>query len=156
MRDKGDWIYLPHESDLDESPPWPLSTKCDIVYGKGEDMMIEDLHWRELEHWDNLWEKGQSLMWMIDGLQMNVAIYCRVLTKVEAAMDLTSAGILAELRRREEDLGLNAAGLARNKWRFEKSKQHTVEAHELAEDVGAAKAEADNVTDLFAGFKREA
>lgn len=154
-RDKGDWVYLPSVSQMDP-PEWPLNNSCNVVYGKGEDVIVEDLHRRELHLWNKLWAKGQALMWHIDDLDLEVALYCRALTKTEAQMDVTSSGMLAELRRMSEGLGLNAAGLLRNKWRFKTQDEHSVEAHELAEDVGAATESDAAVVDLFAGVRREA
>ena len=155
LRDKSDWIYLPAESNMD-APDWPLTKHCNVTHGKGEDAEHEDLHWRELQLWDQLWQKGQAIMWAIDGLEFQVAMYCRAFTKAEATMDITSSGMLAEIRRQEEGLGLNTSGLLRNKWRFEASKEHTVEAHEKREDVGEAKQPDAAVVDLFPGVARQA
>jgi hypothetical protein len=154
-RDKGDWVYLPTESEMDP-PEWPLNRTCAVTYGRGEDAETEELHDREMALWRKLWAKGQALMWHIDGLDLEVALYCRALTKTEAQMDVTSSGMLAELRRMSEGLGLNAAGLLRNKWRFKTQDDHSVEAHELAEDANAAVAGNAAVVDLFAGVRREA
>lgn len=153
-RDKGDWIYLPEKSGRRKAPDWPLTKTATVVYGKGEDAISEDIHHLEIRHWERLWRKGQSLMWEIDGQEVQVALYVRALTRAEVTMDITSSGMLAEIRRQEEGLGLNTAGLARNKWRFERFKDHTVEAAEHAEDAGQRKA--DNVVDLWDGLQREA
>lgn len=138
------------------APEWPLDAVFNIKFGSGEDTTWDDHHYREVEHWEKLWKQGQAPMWLINKQETAVALYCRTLTLVEASMGTSSAPLLSELRRAQEDLGLSTAGLSRNKWRFARQDEISVAtAEKVAGTKPAAAAKAgkgkSNVTDLFAG-----
>jgi hypothetical protein len=157
--DKGDWALLPAKWDY-PAPEWPLDGVFYVTFGRGEDATSHDYHDREVEHWNKLWTQGQAPMWLINKQETAVALYCRTLTLVEKSMGTSSAPLLSELRRAQEDLGLSTAGLSRNKWRFAKQGEISVAAAESAQPPapgkGARGKKNADVVDLFAGVTTRA
>ena len=151
-------MILPAVSGL-ETPEWPLTDSLEIKLGSGPEAVVEECHEREIELWGKVWQKGQAVMWQIDGLEWQVAMFIRIMVTVETKVGYSAAGVLGELRQREEALGMTPPAMLRNKWRFaaaeELSAAKAAEAAEAAEaaDRAAAKGTAGtNVMDLFGGL----
>jgi hypothetical protein len=63
-----------------------------------------------------MWAKPQALMWERHGQQVEVALYVRNLTLVEAPGSPVNAGTL--LRQQSDSLGLTTPGLRFNRWKI--------------------------------------
>lgn len=100
-RDGHEWIVLPAEGRLGQSPAWPLSKA-----GK-----------REAELWRGEWKRPQAIVWERNDQQIEVALYVRSLVAAEKRDAPVVARTL--VRQQQEALGISLPGLARNRWRIE-------------------------------------
>jgi hypothetical protein len=71
---------------------------------------------RELEIWVEAWSTPQACAWFVESWRWpTVAEFCRFKALCESE---PNASLIGQLHRYREDLGLSAAGLARNGWKI--------------------------------------
>ena len=111
----GDWIVLSAAGRPGPAPEWPLPLSNE----------------REIEVWSDLWSKPQAIEWERLGNHHYVGLFVRRLVEAE---DWGSAVNLSTLvRQMSDELGLTAAGLARNRWKIERVEdKQAPERHESA------------------------
>lgn len=97
-RDGSEWVVLPAGGRAGTPPDWPLTEASP----------------RELEWWVRLWAYPQAEQWEKLGQAVEVAIYVRRLSEVEAPGAPAALGTL--VRQLSENLGLTIPGMLRLKW----------------------------------------
>lgn len=98
----GEWVTLPAVGRSGPAPVWPMPSVTD----------------RESEVWSALWSKPQALEWERLGQEHYVALYVRRLVEAEVAGSAVNLSTL--VRQMSDELGLTAAGMARNRWKVER------------------------------------
>ncbi|PWG08766.1 hypothetical protein DF268_35955 [Streptomyces sp. V2] len=98
--DKAGWTLLPAEGREGEPPEWPLTEPAE----------------RELELWDELWERPQAVMWEELGQHLEVALFVRCLAEAEQTGAKVDVRKLA--RQYLDSLGLSVQGMLRNRWKI--------------------------------------
>lgn len=97
--DQAGWVTLPSQGRDGETPDFP---------GVGSDS--------ELELWAELWVLPQAVEWERLRLHREVALYCRAY--VLAMGGEAKAADRTLVRQLADSLGLNTAGLNRNRWKI--------------------------------------
>ena len=121
--DAATWVTLPAEGRLGDTPEFPGSPTDD-----------------ELELWAELWTMPQAIEWDRLRLHREVALYCRSYVHAMTTADVKATDRTL-VRQLADSLGLNTAGMARNRWRI---------GIVASDDAGETPAEAeDNVRNLF-------
>ncbi len=92
------WTHLPAEGRQGETPAWPLTRMSS----------------REGVLWAELWTRPQAVRWELDRIQLEVAMYVRVLARAERPK--APASDVKEEKARANALGLTRDGLAKNHW----------------------------------------
>ena len=73
---------------------------------------------RELMIWDDAWRTPQACAWSMEPWRHRIiAQYCRVSALIELSPD-PGPGLIAQLHRFRDQLGLTPAGLSENGWRI--------------------------------------
>lgn len=98
--DVAGWKVLPITGRAGDPPDWPLTEATG----------------REMKFWAELWRKPQATEWEKLGQVVDVALYVRRLTEVEAPG--ASASLGNHVLRLAEGLGLTIPGLLRNRWQI--------------------------------------
>jgi hypothetical protein len=93
-------IWLPAEGRQGETPSWPLPRPRK----------------RELELWRRLWATPQAVAWEMQGIDLVIARFARLLAVAERP-DATAA-ILGEVRQLEDRLGLTVMSMLRLRWQI--------------------------------------
>lgn len=112
--DQAGWSTLPAEGRTGPPPEWPLV----------------DVEPREWDLWRNLWERPQAVMWERLGLDIEVALFVRLLAEAEEPQPRGEAAKLT--KQYMESLGLTAPGLARLRWKIGPVEQEAAPAEEAA------------------------
>lgn len=90
---------LPNEGYRGEAPVFPLDSPSD----------------REMEVWLSLWKTPQAAAWAAEPWRwQGVAMYARVLVRAEDPESM--AGVLAQVHRFADQIGMTPAGLKENGW----------------------------------------
>lgn len=90
---------LPNEGYKGEVPEFPLDSPSE----------------RELEVWGSLWGTPQAAAWAVEPWRWpGVAMYARVLVRAEDPECM--AGVLAQVHRFADQIGMTPAGLKENGW----------------------------------------
>ena len=101
-----DFVVLPVTGYDGGAPAWPLPDTESIELGLAEQTI-----------WEELWRTPQAFAWAQPGEQWRlrqVALYARTLARCET-FD-APAGLLAQLERMGDRIGLSKPGLALNGW----------------------------------------
>ena len=99
-RDAKDWVTLP-STGIPEVPEWPLV----------------DPTTRELDLWKGLWtRRPQAHMWVLLGLEQEVAMYVRRFAEAEIPGSPVVLGTL--VRQLGDSLGLTTNGLRVHRWKI--------------------------------------
>lgn len=96
--DQAGWTVLPHRRE-GTPPQWPLTTPAD----------------REMDLWDELWERPQAIMWERMGQDLEVALFVRTLAQAE--LPDAKGDVRKLVRQYLDSLGLSVQGMLRNRWR---------------------------------------
>lgn len=96
----GGWTTLPAEGRTGPAPEWPLTEQTP----------------REMDLWDDLWEKPQAVMWEEMDQAVEVAMFVRTLA--EAEKPDCRVDIRKMVRGYLDSLGLSVAGMLRNRWKI--------------------------------------
>ena len=96
-KDDAAWTVLDPKGKVKDVPEWPLVMPLD----------------REIELWNTIWERPQSVLWEENSLEIEVALYIRRLAEVE--LEGTSASRHALLQRLMESLSLTTPSMYRAK-----------------------------------------
>lgn len=101
-RDGGDWITLDPDGRKGKKPPaWPLTNATK----------------RETALWAREWRRPQAVQWLVNGLELEVALYVRSLVAAEKPSSPVNLRTL--VKQQQEALGISLPGLARNRWRID-------------------------------------
>lgn len=98
--DAATWITLPSEGRQGDTPDFPGDPSSD-----------------ELELWVELWTMPQAVEWERLRLHREVALYCRAYVHAMSGVDVKSSDRTL-VRQLGDSLGLNTAGMARNRWKI--------------------------------------
>lgn len=102
-RDRADdatWVTLPSER-AGAAPEWPLTVPPSPA---------------EVTHWGRVWRTPQATQWERNDLQVEVALYVRVLAQAETPGAAVS--LIKEARTMQENLGLSYVGLLKYRWKI--------------------------------------
>ena len=99
----GEWVTLPAAGRTSPAPEWPLPGLAD----------------REAAVWSQLWAKPQALEWERLGNEHYVALFVRRLC--EAELPGAPVNLSTLVRQMSDELGLTAGGMARNRWKIERT-----------------------------------
>lgn len=100
---------LPHAGFQAEAPQFLLP----------DDTGVPELRDRELTIWREAWGTPQACAWIGEKLRWRViAQYCRLSAIVELSIE-PGPGLVAQLHRFRDQIGLTPAGLSENGWQIE-------------------------------------
>lgn len=74
----GQWETIPSDAKASKIPEWPLTEATE----------------REMELWDNLWVRPQSVLWERNSQELEVALLCRRLAESEQHESKVALGTL--------------------------------------------------------------
>lgn len=135
QRNEDGWIKLPEHVDRKRTPNWPLVPKPSD---------------RERELWRRFWKMGQSIIWESQHQQMPLAIYVRLLVRIEAEDFDVPASLLTQSRIMADDLGITIPGMTRNRWRYATTSELQKASQKAARPpVQERKSTAQQIADLF-------
>ena len=110
--DASGWSTLPAEGRAGSPPEWPLV----------------DVEPREWDLWRELWTRPQAVMWEKLGLDIEVALFVRLLAEAEAPRPRGDAAKLT--KQYMESLGLTGPGMLRLRWKIGPVEQEAAPAEE--------------------------
>lgn len=108
---------MPASGREGDAPEWPLSDPTD----------------REVEIWEEVWDRPQALMWEANSQELEVAMFVRALKDAEKADAAVSARTL--VRQQMDSLGMTVPGMRSNRWQIVAEDGSKVEVEDVGQSV---------------------